>query len=144
MRYNISVPEPLTKSSAKKLMAEARRHLGEPYGFGGASRKGWDCSGFVHAVYGRALSVTIPRTAHEMFARSYPLSVSRGRPGDLVFFQIKSRKPSHVGIYLGRFKFIHVSSSDGIIISSLDDPYYRAAFLGIRRLSLESLAQFHQ
>jgi cell wall-associated NlpC family hydrolase len=66
--------------------------------------------------------------------------ISDGRTGDLVFFNIGARKLSHVGIYLGQDEFIHVSISDGVIISSLSEDYYKNHFTGLRRISFEQVA----
>jgi lipoprotein Spr/probable lipoprotein NlpC len=134
------IPEPMPKDSAKRLLAEARSHLGEPYKYGGASGQGWDCSGFVRTMYSRSLGIELPRKARDMFARSAPVPPAKRRAGDLIFFQIDSQKPSHVGIYMWGDKFIHVSISDGVVISSLGDPYYSQNFVGVHRLTPETVA----
>lgn len=140
-------PEPITnpipQKSAKLLVLETNKHIGEPYHYGGMSRKGWDCSGFVRAMYRRSLDVDLPRTANDMFHSGTMVPLPDARQGDLVFFKIRHKKviqASHVGIYLGHGEFIHVSRSKGVVISSLDDPYYKRHFLGLRRLAPELVA----
>jgi cell wall-associated NlpC family hydrolase len=130
-----AIPEPLPKDSAQKLLSEAQEHVGEPYRYGGTSASGWDCSGFVCAIFRRSLNINLPRSARDMFNLCSPVPFTSRKAGDLVFFRIKSQKPSHVGILMKRDKFIHVSISDGVIVSSLDDDYYRAHYIGLRRIS---------
>ena len=124
---------PLSRKEAGKLLAGARNHIGEPYRFGGSSRKGWDCSGFASGMYSRYLSYQIPRNAKSLFRRSVKIPVSSKKPGDLVFFKIKSKSRYHVGIYIEGDKFIHASSSGGVIVSRLSDGFYKNAFIGFRR-----------
>jgi cell wall-associated NlpC family hydrolase len=133
-------PQPLPKKAAKLLVHEATRHVGEPYRYGGTTRKGWDCSGFVSTIYHKTLNINLPRTSEEMFRSSFQIPPSYARPGDLVFFKISHKKASHVGIFMGDNQFIHVSTSDGVIISSLNDPYYQRYLLGLRRISPELVA----
>jgi cell wall-associated NlpC family hydrolase len=131
---------PIPGKDAKKLLVGASRHIGEPYKYGGISVKGWDCSGFVHGMFARYLSVNLPRETQGLYSASFPVKTKDSRPGDFVFFRIESGKPSHVGIYAGKGKFIHSSSSSGVIISDLNEDYYRKYFIGFRRLHYRFLA----
>jgi murein DD-endopeptidase / murein LD-carboxypeptidase len=133
-------PKPLPEKAAKHLVHEATKHVGEPYCFGGTTKKGWDCSGFVRSIYYRSLGFNLPRTANDMFLASLQIPLSHARPGDLIFFKIRHKKASHVGIFIGQNSFIHVSISDGVIISSLNDPYYKRYLFGLRRISPELVA----
>ena len=140
VRQDAPIPEPLPKEIVKKLVTEAKSHIGEPYSFGGTTGRGWDCSGFVRTMYLRAMGARLPRSAREMYERCRPIPYFKKREGDLVFFQIRSQKPSHVGILIKNNKFIHVSISEGVIVSSLEDEYYRKYILGIRRLTPDLVA----
>jgi lipoprotein Spr len=132
---------PLPREDAGVLLSSARTHIGEPYRMGGLSSRGWDCSGFVSVMYERYLSISLPRDTKGQYAKSIPIKSSKSRPGDLVFFKIKSSRPSHVGIFMGRDRFIHASTSSGVIISSLHEKYYRRRFAGFRRpLNLQTLS----
>jgi cell wall-associated NlpC family hydrolase len=124
---------PLNKKEAGRLLTGAKNHLGEPYQFGGTSSEGWDCSGFASEMYLRYLSYSLPRNTESLYSRSVKIPNSRKKPGDLVFFKIEGKNPSHVGIYMGHDHFIHASTSSGIIISSLREDYYRESFAGFRR-----------
>ncbi|MCS7173266.1 MAG: LysM peptidoglycan-binding domain-containing C40 family peptidase [Armatimonadetes bacterium] len=123
---------PASPSSRGAVLAVfARRFLGVPYRWGGTGASGFDCSGFVYAVF-RQFGLFLPRTSFEMFGVGRP--VSPPEPGDLVFFTTYRPGPSHVGIYLGGGFFIHASSAGGRVrIDSLQDGYYRARFVGARR-----------
>jgi cell wall-associated NlpC family hydrolase len=140
VRRPAAYPGPLPKKSARQLLREAGKHIGEPYRYGGMSKRGWDCSGFVWTMYHGSLGIDLPRTADDMFKSGILLPISRARSGDLVFFRIGKKKISHVGIYLRNGKFIHVSKSDGVIVSSLNDSYYRRYLIGLCRLPPEMVA----
>jgi cell wall-associated NlpC family hydrolase len=121
-----------TSRIATELTRSALRFLGTPYVFGGTSSNGFDCSGYTQHVFAM-MGVSIPRTAD---AQYYAGKRTKGgmRPGDLVFFQTYESGPSHVGIYLGHDRFVHASSSHGVMVSSLSDSYWSSRFLGARRL----------
>jgi len=118
-------------SIAMNLTRSAMRFIGVPYSFGGTSVYGFDCSGYVQHVFAM-LGVHLPRTAD---AQYYAGHATKGRmiPGDLVFFQTYEPGPSHVGIYLGNGKFVHASSSHGVMVSRLSDSYWAARYLGAKR-----------
>lgn len=115
------------------LTNTAHRFLGTPYSFGGTSERGIDCSGFVMRVF-MLHGIKLPRTADVQFNVGAPVKKGEEQSGDLVFFETYCAGPSHVGIYLGEGNFIHASSSRGVTISSLADKYYRARYLGAKRV----------
>jgi cell wall-associated NlpC family hydrolase len=131
---------PLPGKDAKTLLSGASNHIGEPYKYGGISSRGWDCSGFVRGMYKRYLGITLPRDTEGQFSASFSVKRNNSRPGDLVFFQIRSNKPSHVGIYAGKNRFIHSSTKRGVIVSNLKEDYYRKYFIGFRRIRFSHLA----
>jgi lipoprotein Spr len=106
---------------------------GTRYQMGGTSKSGIDCSAFVQAVYLSTFAMTIPRTAFEQYRVTDHISAVEMREGDLVFFNTTGGV-SHVGIYLTNNKFVHASSSKGVTISDLFDPYYLKRFLGVGRI----------
>jgi peptidoglycan endopeptidase LytE len=119
------------------LKKSAYSFLGARYRFGGSSRNALDCSSFTQQVF-RDQKISLPRTAREQFHVGNEVVHGDLRKGDLVFFQTYARFPSHVGIYLGNRKMIHASSSRnhrGVVISSMDTPYYLARYLGARRMT---------
>lgn len=117
---------------ASVLTRNAMRFLGVPYAFGGTSAYGFDCSGYVQHVFAM-MGLHLPRTADAQYAAAHGF---KGTPkaGDLVFFQTYAEGVSHVGISLGGDKFVHASSSHGVMVSSLHDSYWSARYLGARRV----------
>ncbi len=129
-------PLPRVQAAASRGLAVvslARRFLGTPYRWGGTGDRGFDCSGFLYAVFSR-LGLQLPRTSYEMFRSGRPVPRGELQPGDLVFFTTYAPGPSHAGIYLGRGYFIHASSAGGgVRIDPMSKPYYSARYLGARR-----------
>ncbi len=121
--------------SASRVVNYALSLQGAPYVYGKASpEEGFDCSGFVWHVYHRH-GFPIPRTTDQM-ARALPkIEKDQRLPGDLVFFRTSGKPFSHVGIYLGHDDFIHAPSSrtGRVMVSGLDQPYWRKRFIGVRR-----------
>ena len=115
------------------VVATAKMYLGVPYKFGGTTPKGFDCSGFVAYVFERH-GKHLPRAADEQYRVGRSISRAALRPGDLVFFTTYAPGASHNGIYIGDGKFIHASSSRGVMISSLDDIYWKPRYIGARRV----------
>ncbi len=121
-----------TSKIATQLTRSALRFLGVPYVFGGTSTTGFDCSGYVQHVFAM-LGVRVPRTADAQYDAGHRI-VGGMRPGDLVFFQTYAAGASHVGIYLGRDRFVHASSSHGVMVSRLSESYWAARYVGAKRL----------
>ncbi|HEY6326313.1 MAG TPA: C40 family peptidase [Candidatus Cybelea sp.] len=120
-----------TSRMATALTRSALRFLGVPYSFGGTSTSGFDCSGFVQHVFAM-LGIALPRTADAQYDAGHR-AVGGPRPGDLVFFDTYGGV-SHVGIYLGEGKFVHASSSHGVMVSHLSESYWAARYVGAKRL----------
>ena len=125
-------------SSGSGIVDTAMQHLGTRYVYGGASPKGFDCSGFTMYIYSQH-SYSLPHTATGQWQSglgSRVYSIGELQPGDLVFFNDPSRNAgkacSHAGIYVGGGQFIHSSSSrsNGVIISDLTSGYYNTYFVG--------------
>lgn len=112
-----------------RLQAEVNSWLGTPYKAGGTSRKGTDCSGFAMSVYKKVYGVDLPHNSREM-SKTMKKVRRQGRlkEGDLVFFKIRWWKVSHVGIYLKDDIFVHASTSNGVVLSSLNEKYYKKRF----------------
>ena len=109
------------------LYLAAAEWIGVPYRSGGNNKYGTDCSGLTTQIYRTVYHRILPRSSKEQIKKSKRLSRHKLREGDLVFFSSpRSRKTvAHVGIYLKNGKFIHASTSQGVIVSDLDEDYYR-------------------
>ena len=105
---------------------------GVRYREGGLSKQGIDCSGYVHLTYRESLNRSIPRSTELLAKSGTQVSPRQIRPGDLVFFKTGLKK-RHVGIYLDSGRFMHASSSRGVMISKLGNPYWSDAFWMARR-----------
>lgn len=111
------------------LLWEITAWLGTPYRYGGKSKSGVDCSGFVLSIFRDVYNLELMRRSIDMAQNSRKIrDPGRLREGDLVFFRIRSRNISHVGIYLGEGRFVHASSSRGVIINNLNESYYSERF----------------
>lgn len=106
--------------------------IGTPYRYGGATRRGFDCSGLVQYTH-RQIGVSVPRTTTSQWRQGHELQRQHLLPGDLVFFDLGSRKAQHVGIYEGDGVFIHApSSGKRVSRASLDNPFWRDQLVGVR------------
>jgi cell wall-associated NlpC family hydrolase len=117
---------------ASTLTRNAMRFLGVRYSFGGTSAYGFDCSGYVQHVFA-LMGRSLPRTADAQYFAGKSFS-GQPLPGDLVFFHTYASGVSHVGIALGGDRFVHASSSHGVMVSSLHDSYWGARYLGAKRV----------
>ncbi|MBB6499748.1 C40 family peptidase [Pedobacter cryoconitis] len=115
-------------TSNVKLYKFIYEWIGTPYRFGGNTKKGIDCSAFTKAIYDKVFNTTLLRNSRDIFSMVNPLPKDELREGDLVFFKIRSTKITHIGIYLGDNRFAHASSSRGVVISNLNEPYYSRFF----------------
>ena len=112
--------------------------LGTPYRLGGDTEKGIDCSGFAYKLYDKTFNTIIGNNSRNIFSMVNPINKTELKEGDLVFFKIGSKSISHVGVYIGDNKFAHASSSKGVMISNLDEPYWQRYFYKGGRI-LESI-----
>ncbi len=124
--YSKILGYPLNGNEDIKLLNEIISWLGTPYLYGGKTRKGTDCSGFVGEVYRVVYGINLYRSTVDMVKNGRKINnKNRLEEGDLVFFRISGRKISHVGIYISKGHFAHASSSRGVMINHLDQKYYK-------------------
>jgi len=123
-------------SKASDLVTNAMGFLGVPYKRGGNSAEtGFDCSGFVRAMYEQTVGLVLPRRAKEQAAATDRIDKKDLQPGDLVFFNTMRRAFSHVGIYVGDGKFIHAPRSGSEVrVEDMRESYWQRRFDGARRV----------
>ena len=109
-----------------RLMDQYASWKGVRYRLGGSTRKGIDCSAFVQRTFREQFGLELPRSTSEQQETGKSISRAQLRTGDLVLFRAGSTG-RHVGIYLGNNQFVHASTSSGVTISSMDEPYWKSA-----------------
>ncbi|MCC5935514.1 MAG: C40 family peptidase [Balneolales bacterium] len=117
----------------QRLMQQFQQWRGTPYRLGGITQQGVDCSAFVMLVYRNGFGVELPRTTDQQMRAGTRVNPRQLRVGDLVFFQT-GRNTRHVGIVLSGGRFLHASTSQGVIIDELNQPYWQQRFTVARRV----------
>jgi cell wall-associated NlpC family hydrolase len=117
------------------LYAQFHEWKGTPYQLSGLSKNGIDCSGFVHVTFRSRLGVTLPRSSELQAELGIDIDKDELRAGDLVFFKT-GKKLKHVGVYLEEGRFLHASTKLGVIISGLDESYWKSAYWKAKRLEM--------
>jgi len=127
----------MSPQQSSDVLSRAVNVLGTPYRWGGSSpSKGFDCSGLVKYAFNDIEEIDLPRTSNAM-ARGHGVKVDRNdlKPGDLIFFNIKSRRVNHVAIYLGNDRFIHAPrTGKRVSIDTLNKPYWRSRYVVAKRV----------
>ena len=133
LKYAILLNTEVEQLQDNALLEHIDEWYGTRYRYGGTTKSGIDCSAFVQAIYLSAFAVSLPRTARDQYRNSQIVSATQMKTGDLVFFNTTGGI-SHVGIYLQNNKFVHASTSYGVTISDMFDPYYLRRFIGVGRI----------
>ena len=127
----VSADENIT---CNNIVSVAKPWLGVPYKYGGTDYQGVDCSAFVQQIYQQVFDLDLPRTTDEMFAGGSFVRSGWLSCADLLFFKnVRGGGVDHVGIYIGNNKFVHASTSQGVVISDLTSDYYSEHFVAARR-----------
>lgn len=147
-KLTVAVAKPIVVKKTKEedipdwSMASFKRHFEEwddvKYKFGGLSKDGVDCSGFVYLTFWEQFGIKLPRNTELQVKLGKTIPQDKLKTGDLVFFKT-GRTMRHVGIYLNNHKFIHASSSRGVTTSSLDSEYWSKRYWTAKRLNPEKL-----
>lgn len=128
-----------TRGLADRIVSKALTFSGTRYKYGGETKKGMDCSGLVYVAFGEQ-NIALPRISYEMAEEGKQIKLKKVAKGDLLFFRTgkKSKKISHVGLVVAvdgdDIKFIHATSSRGVIVSSLREGYWNDAFVKATRV----------
>jgi hypothetical protein len=123
--------------TASELVVNAMGFLGVPYRRGGnTAESGFDCSGFVRAMFQQTVGMILPRRAEQQAAATQKIEKTELKPGDLVFFNTMKRAFSHVGIYIGEGKFIHSPKPGSEVrVEDMTKSYWERRFNGARRVT---------
>ncbi|CAA0197629.1 C40 family peptidase [Tenacibaculum maritimum] len=126
-------------SVADKIVWTAVSYKGVPYKYAGSNRKGMDCSGLIYTSF-KSRNIDLPRTSRQMYEKGYLVRLKEVKRGDLLFFKTTNKrgKVNHVGLVTSiknsEIRFIHSTSSKGVIVSSLKESYWKKAFVKAKRL----------
>jgi lipoprotein Spr len=132
-RYAVLLDIEVEKLTNKKLIEYVHQWWAVPYRIGGNSKEGIDCSAFVQGLTSEAYGLSLPRTSREQADFCKEIAKQDLKEGDLVFFA-SGRSISHVGMYISNNKFVHASTSMGVVISDLDEAYWSRRFVKAGRL----------
>ncbi|QKJ87862.1 Bifunctional murein DD-endopeptidase/murein LD-carboxypeptidase [Paramixta manurensis] len=116
-----------------RIMDQYADWKGVRYRLGGTTKRGIDCSAFVQTTFREQFGLDLPRSTWEQQGSGKEVSRNKLRPGDLVLFRAGSTG-RHVGIYLGNDNFVHASTSSGVMISNLNDSYWKNRYREARRV----------
>ncbi len=126
---------PFDSSYNTEILLTGCEWVGVPYQYGMCSKNGTDCSGFAQYLYKRVYNIELVHSSAGIYQQCKPVTKSALQHGDLLFFKIYKNRISHVGVYLGQGYFIHASVQKGVIISHMDEDYYRRRFYSGGRMS---------
>jgi lipoprotein Spr len=132
--YALLLDVEVEKIKNDKLFEYITQWWAVPYRIGGTGMNGIDCSGFVKGIIQNTYQIELPRTSREQADFSTSISRDELTEGDLVFFNTGGGI-SHVGMYLNNNKFVHASTSSGVIISDLNETYWKKRFVKAGRIS---------
>jgi len=133
-QYPQTAPKEQKLSFKNALLQEVSPWLGTPYKWGGTTKNGVDCSGFVLNICAE-FGVKLPRCSRQQLKKGK--EVRKIQCGDLVFFMLPG-KSSHVGIFLGKGKFVHSSKSKGVRVSSLESKFWKQHLITARRITQQN------
>lgn len=133
-----SEPKKENRSIVKNLIETATDNIGVKYKAGGTSKSGFDCSGLVYTTF-ESENIKLPRSSFEQAKIGKVIPLSDAKKGDLIFFKTnKSKQINHVGLITevnsDEIKFVHSSTSKGVIISSTKETYYKNSFEQVNRV----------
>jgi lipoprotein Spr len=135
LKYSIQMDIAVEEISNIPLLQKIDEWWGTPYVLGGSSKRGVDCSYFTLDVMNAIYNTNLKRTAAEQYTQSEKIDWSDLKEGDLIFFKTDgSRSISHVGIYMTNNKFAHASTSQGVTISDLSEPYWQKRLYSLGRV----------
>lgn len=135
---DIVITEEYESYLAEQLINVASDNLGIVYHAGGTTKNGYDCSGLIFSTF-KKFDITLPRSSNEMALIGNKTNLSNAKKGDLVFFINRGqRRINHVGMVVevteDDVKFIHSSTQNGVVISSMNEPYYKRTFVQINHV----------
>lgn len=141
IKYAILTDMPVEQLNNLPLLQQFDHWWGTRYCLGGSTESCIDCSAFTQTILRNVYKVDVPRTAHEQYSFAKHIENTEIREGDLVFFKSGRASVSHVGLYIGNYKFVHAATSGGVMISDLNDNYWGKKYAGAGRVIHDTVKQ---
>lgn len=140
LKYAVMLDATVEKLNNLTLYQVIDKWWGTKYCLGGTTENCIDCSAFTQTIAKDVYEAQLPRTSQEQYNATYPISTEDLQEGDLVFFHTgrRGKRVSHVGFYLMNNKFVHASTSNGVMISDLTESYWKNRYKGAGRLKSNS------
>lgn len=135
IKYAILLNATVEKLTNIALIENMETWWGTRYCLGGNTSNCIDCSGFTTAIFRDVYGKLLPRTAQEQYNKAEMIDIADVREGDLVFFSHSGNSINHVGVYITNNKFVHASTSQGVMISDLNDKYWQPRLKGVGRIN---------
>ncbi len=138
-RTTTKIKKGTTSKKTEAIISHAKKFKGTKYKFGGTTKKGMDCSGLIYTSF-KSENINLPRVSRYMAKQGSEISLDKTNKGDLIFFRTNKNKKAinHVGLVIenkkGEIFFIHSTTSLGVIITSLEEKYWKSAFVEVRRV----------
>ncbi|SFD81723.1 lipoprotein Spr [Chitinophaga sp. CF118] len=129
-KYAQLLDVPVEKVTNMQLYGFIEDWYGTPYRLGGKNKDGIDCSAFSNTLLTTVFRASSSGTSSQLYQKAKKLNDYQMREGDLVFFKINQNNVSHVGVYLTNDRFVHASTSSGVMISDLNEPYWKKYYAG--------------
>lgn len=139
LKYSLILDTEVEAVQNDRLFEYIDGWYGTPYCMGGSSKSCIDCSAFVQMFFTSLYGVALPRTARDQYREARKISRTELQEGDLLFFNTTGGV-SHVGVYLQNNKFVHASSSSGVIISDMFEPYWVKRLISVGRVEKSTAA----
>jgi cell wall-associated NlpC family hydrolase len=132
-KYHSKFGYTIPSNANPKLIETVDSWLGVPYKYGANSKSGTDCSGMIGQVVREVYGINLDRSSNDIFDNTKKISKSQLAEGDLVFFKIDTKKVGHVGLHLHHGYFVHATTRKGVLISNLEETYWKKYFIGCGR-----------
>ncbi len=135
-KYGIIMGEPIMSKEEMSILQVVDNWWRTPYCLGGDTKKCIDCSAFTQHIYSEVYHIQLPRTAEEQYKIAHIRPRNEYKTGDLIFFSaVPNGTITHVGVYIGNHKFAQASTSSGVTITDINDPYWKKKFRGVGYIS---------